>query len=183
MPLGVDNSLPGDETNTTSVEAGKAETTNVGAFYLEWLLLVCLFHPGTNVPTFFAPMKPLRWTTNAEEHAYMAERQRQNIFNSNNNKSENWFIEKLHGTGLKWARQSQWGYRIFDFWNHNLGVAIEVDGKGHRKKYDSYRDEYNFRRSGIVVLRVRAFSVRNKPGLLLSPQEDWYNYREAYNVI
>lgn len=41
------------------------------------------------------------------------------------------------------------------FWNSKLGCAIEVDGPEHDRDYDNYRDEYNFRRSGIVVLRVR----------------------------
>jgi hypothetical protein len=32
---------------------------------------------------------------------------------------------------------------------------VEIDGPTHDPEYDAYRDEYNFRRSGIVVLRVR----------------------------
>jgi hypothetical protein len=34
-------------------------------------------------------------------------------------------------------------------------MAVEVDGLEHRPDYDQYRDEYIFRRSGIVVIRVR----------------------------
>ncbi len=32
---------------------------------------------------------------------------------------------------------------------------MEIDGAEHDQAYDRYRDEYNFRRSGVVVLRVR----------------------------
>jgi hypothetical protein len=60
----------------------------------------------------------------------------------------------LEKTGHTWTRQARWGYRLFDFWCCPLGVAVEVDGPEHKQDYDSYRDEYIFRRSGIVVLRV-----------------------------
>lgn len=61
----------------------------------------------------------------------------------------------LKTTGRKWTSSATWGYRIFDWWCHELGIAVEVDGPEHNKDYDAYRDEYNFRRSGIIVLRVR----------------------------
>lgn len=64
-------------------------------------------------------------------------------------------MEILKSRGEKWTRQVLWGYRIFDFWNPVLGIAIEIDGPEHDPVYDAHRDEYNFRRSAIVVLRVR----------------------------
>lgn len=97
-------------------------------------------------------MKALNWNTTKEDHAYMKVRKFQNIASSLNNPNENWMASLLD---LKWSRQAIWGKRLFDFWNPVLGIAIEVDGFEHNPKYDSYRDEYNFRRSGIVVLRVR----------------------------
>lgn len=100
-------------------------------------------------------MKQLRWPVNAEQAAYMRMRQEQNQQRSNHNPNENWFAAKLDATGRAWTRGAVWGYRVFDFWCHELGVAIEVDGPEHRPDYDAYRDEYNLRRSGIVVLRVR----------------------------
>lgn len=100
-------------------------------------------------------MKPLRWTNDADAHRYMKERQNQNLARSARNPNENWMGEKLATTGRKWRRQAQWGYRLFDFWCHELGIAVEVDGPEHRIDYDNHRDEYNYRRSAILVLRVR----------------------------
>ena len=68
--------------------------------------------------------------------------------------AEKWMRQYLLRTGLKWKRQAQWGYRIFDFWNFEKGLAVEVDGLTHDKPYDAARDEYNFKTSGIVVIRV-----------------------------
>jgi len=101
-------------------------------------------------------LKQLNWPTNKEMAAYMKNRRNQNHKKCLTNKNENWMFDILKTrTSYKWKRQSEWGYRIFDFWCHKLGVAVEVDGKEHDWKYDNYRDEYNFRRSGIIVLRVR----------------------------
>jgi very-short-patch-repair endonuclease len=100
-------------------------------------------------------MRKLNWPTKAEQHGYMRFRQSQNVSKSLFNSNENWMHDILASTGLKWNRQIIWGKRLFDFWNGFLGVAIEVDGEEHNLEYDAYRDEYNFRRSGIVVLRVR----------------------------
>ena len=76
-------------------------------------------------------------------------------------KGEAWMKLFLDDTPYKWTEQAQWGYRIFDFWCHAIGTAVEVDGKNHSRGYDRYRDEYNFRRSGIVVIRVSNFSLHD----------------------
>jgi len=102
-------------------------------------------------------MKQLRWPTNKESHEYMRERQQQNLKLCLSSRAEEWMLQKLKTTGLKWTRQAQWGYRLFDFWCAKLGCAIEVDGSEHDADYDEYRDEYNFRRSGIIVIRVQNF--------------------------
>ena len=82
-------------------------------------------------------------------------RQKENIKRSQFNPNELWMKKKLDATRFKFTRQAMWGMRLFDFWCHDLGIAVEVDGPEHNKKYDSYRDEYSFRRSAVVVLRVR----------------------------
>ena len=71
------------------------------------------------------------------------------------NKNENWMKDLLEKSKYKWKRQAQWGYRLFDFWCAEIGVAIEVDGEEHNKEYDSIRDIKNMLTSGIVVFRVR----------------------------
>lgn len=65
--------------------------------------------------------------------------------------------KKLSETRYKWTRQAMWGYRLFDFWNHELGIAVEVDGPEHDAEYDNYRDRYNYYRSALLVLRVKNF--------------------------
>lgn len=97
-------------------------------------------------------MKKLKNITNKEEAEYMNRMKSENLVRSLSNENENWFSRKLDSS---WSRQVIKGYRIFDFWNHSLGCAIEIDGPEHDRDYDNYRDEYNFRRSGVIVLRVR----------------------------
>lgn len=102
-------------------------------------------------------MKKLNWCTKASDHAYMRMRRSQNWELSKRSAAEYWMRDNLRHSGYTFARQIPWGNRLFDFWNLALGIAVEVDGPEHDKAYDAYRDEYNFRRSGIVVLRVPNF--------------------------
>jgi very-short-patch-repair endonuclease len=100
-------------------------------------------------------MKPLRWPVKHEDHEYMKARQKENLLLAAKNPHEQWMKKLLEPTGLKWTPQARWGYRLFDFWCHKLGIAVEVDGNTHNPDYDAYRDRYNFLRSGVLVLRVR----------------------------
>jgi very-short-patch-repair endonuclease len=102
-------------------------------------------------------MKPLNHTTNKEQSEYMKMRLAQNKFRGMT-KAEQWAENALSLTCRKWTWQSTRGYRIYDFWSDKIGCAVEVDGPEHNKAVDEYRDEYNFRRSGIVVLRVRNYN-------------------------
>jgi very-short-patch-repair endonuclease len=97
----------------------------------------------------------MRWVCTKEEAEYMRVNQSNNLAKSKTNKAENWMKAKLDKTGHKWTRQAMWGYRLFDFWCHNLGIAVEVDGANHNNDYDSVRDKYNYCRSAIIVIRVR----------------------------
>lgn len=110
-------------------------------------------------------MKPLNNITNKIETDYMRRMKSLNAAASSKNVNEDWMAEKLDKT---WSRQVVKGFRVFDFWNHKLGVAIEVDGNEHDRDYDNYRDEYNFRRSGIVVLRVRNMNESDATKVLLA---------------
>ncbi len=98
----------------------------------------------------------MRWVTNKRQSEYMRRRQRQNRARGLT-EAERWVAQALDATGLKWTRQAWWGCRIFDFWNAELGIAVEVDGPEHCRDYDEHRDRYNYVRSGILVLRVPNF--------------------------
>lgn len=102
--------------------------------------------------------KHYAWPTNKEQAAHMKMRQKQNLLIAKTNKAENWMKEQLEKTSYKWTRQSIWGIRLFDFWCHKLGVAIEVDGAEHNKKRDWGKDMIDFQVSGIIVLRVKNFN-------------------------
>lgn len=102
------------------------------------------------------PMKKLRWPQGKAEAAclrgYRQKHRKRYVA------PEYWMRGYLDQTGLKWTHQKSWGYRIFDFCNMVIGCAIEVDGPEHDKEYDQYRDEYNFRRSSIIVIRARNYN-------------------------
>jgi len=102
-------------------------------------------------------MKKLKFPTTTEERKYINNMQQQNKKMSKENKNENKAdrLLKKYLPDVKFSRQSRWGYRIFDFWSAKYGIAIELDGSEHNPNYDYYRDEYNFRRSGILVLRMK----------------------------
>src|SRR5690349_15405912 len=105
-------------------------------------------------------MKPLTWLTGRSSHAHMKMRQSQNRVGCRDNAAELWAKDILEmRTDLKWTRQAIWGFRLYDFWCGTLGCAVEIDGKDHKKrrKDDEHSDEYHFRRSAIVVLRVPNF--------------------------
>jgi very-short-patch-repair endonuclease len=97
----------------------------------------------------------MRWVTRSDQAKYMRERQVQN--RDRVVRAEDWAAGHLRTTGKKWTRQAIWGCRLFDFWCAELGIAIEIDGLTHDKNYDASRDQYNYFRSGILVLRIPNF--------------------------
>lgn len=97
----------------------------------------------------------IAWPLNAAAARHMRIRQVQNLNTAVRNETENWMLAKLQATKYKWSRQSIWGSRLFDFWCHVLGVAVEVDGEEHDRERDKEHDDYLYRRSAIVVIRVR----------------------------
>ena len=97
----------------------------------------------------------LKYPTSSLAHKRLEGFRQKNLKIAVNNPNENWMKDILKKSGLKWKRQARWGYRIFDFWCHEIGVAIEVDGNEHRKQWDDLRDEANLKVSGILVIHVR----------------------------
>ena len=123
----------------------------------------------------------MKYPVTATEHAYLKGRQRENLERALRNPNENWFFEHLkRRTSHKWTRQALWGYRIFDFWCHALGIAVEVDGATHNAKYDEIRDSYNLNRSGILVLRVRNLNEEDADRVIdeINAAETWGERRK-----
>lgn len=131
-------------------------------------------------------MKKLRNGNTVEKAAYMRMRQKENLILCRKSKAEKWAYEILkEKSGYKWSRQAIWGFRLFDFWNHELGCAIEIDGPEHRKDYDLYRDKYNYLRSAIVVLRVKNFNSddMNKALESLKKLRPWMERRALKGLL
>lgn len=126
----------------------------------------------------------MRWPTNKEQHAYMKIQQEQNLVACKTVAAERWMADLLKTTGYKWKRQRQWGYRLFDFFNSKLGIAVEVDGPTHDKEYDSVRDRYNYQTSGILVLRVRNFNEDDAARALseIATAATWNERREMLEL-
>lgn len=107
-------------------------------------------------------LKPLKYPVSKSDAAYMQMRQAQNRVNCQRSRAEAVAVRELAGrTDYHWTRQASWGNRLFDFWCSDIGCAVEIDGPEHNPRIDAYRDEYNFRRSAIVVLRVRNFNHKD----------------------
>ncbi len=92
-----------------------------------------------------------------EQHGWMKHKQEEHR-RRGMTPAESWMHTKLVAyTDYEWTFQAIWGWRIFDFWCKELGVAVEVDGTEHDQEWDSTRDAYNLERSGIIVYRVPNF--------------------------
>jgi very-short-patch-repair endonuclease len=122
--------------------------------------------------------------SNTEQHEHMAMRQQQNMDRAVRNPNENWMASILDETAQSWTRQARWGWRVFDFWCRELGVAIEVDGPEHRHARDSKRDDYSLRRSGILVIRVRNRNEEDAANALavIGSSGSWWDRRRALGV-
>lgn len=98
----------------------------------------------------------MAWPVRKEHSDHMRLRRNQNRVNSVTNENEQWMKALLASrTKLKWTPQVSWGFRIFDFWSHECGIAVEVDGPEHRAADDMQKDLAAWNVSGIIVLRVR----------------------------
>lgn len=76
-----------------------------------------------------------------------------------------WHLLKTKETvGYRFRRQHPLGNYILDFYNHELKLCIEVDGKYHdsdeQKEYDSERSEFlDF--NGVEVIRFKNIETEN----------------------
>jgi len=71
--------------------------------------------------------------------------------------------------GLKFRRQQPIGPYIVDFFCHEVGLVVEVDGRTHdeRVKEDSRRDAFLREQQGLQVLRVSNDDVLNETEAVL----------------
>lgn len=107
----------------------------------------------------------------------MAMRKKQNL--GKYSQAEEWMNDLLKKTDYKWSRQARWGWRLFDFWNHTLGIAVEVDGREHNSERDKLRDSIEWDRSRIVIYRVPNFDQQSAVSVLekINRSETWNERR------
>jgi very-short-patch-repair endonuclease len=101
----------------------------------------------------FAGKSRRGWPTTADDAERMRHHQRRN---------RRWIWSEQEAAEIlgvrsiwDWTRQACWGNRIFDFWDADLGVAIEIDGPEHQRRPDLAQDRWHARRSAIATFRVR----------------------------
>lgn len=106
-----------------------------------------------------------------------------NLLRAIKNDNENWMMDKLSRTGFKWQRQRLFGFRIFDFFCPEIGIAVEVDGQEHDKAKDDKRDSEYFKAHAIEVLRVRNKNEDDarKALLAIAVSETWTERKIANN--
>lgn len=128
--------------------------------------------------------KKLNWLTDEEKKKEMRVNRDKCLAFSMTNPNENWFAKKLDSEKLKYKRQRIMGFRIFDFFIHELGCAIEIDGPEHIAIYDEYRDIYNYLRSGIVVLRVKNMNEKDATEAikLVKMLDQWPDRRKRLRI-
>lgn len=110
-------------------------------------------------------LKP--WNKKSKKFLKKAAKRQRKLTHSN--PAENWFARKIcKDFPYTFQRQVRYGYRIFDFYNAQLHVAIEIDGKQFHQDqaFDQQRDEAYTHNYGVVIFRVRAFS-RDDYGICL----------------
>jgi len=124
----------------------------------------------------------MKWPVNREQMEYMKKLQYEARMVSKSNVRDNW-ADAILGTGtLKWTRKAIWGCRLFDFWNGQKGVAIELDlakpGSGEEE------DRHARERSGIVVYRVKSFDEGHLRLVMAEAEclEDWQVRREKFGI-
>ena len=125
----------------------------------------------------------MRWTHTRDQHLYMQARLRENR-ERGLTKAEEWMLGHLKTTGLTWKPQHLYGCRIFDFWNDQKGIAVEVDGREHNAQYDDARDTHAYLKSGIQVFRVENFSEDFLPGILKAIRDEcsWWERRASVGL-
>lgn len=124
-------------------------------------------------------MKYYDYTVKKTHHEHMRQRQIQNR-SKGMTKAEKWFYENyLNQTNMTWTFQARWGWRLFDFWNHKKGIAIEVDGPEHNKFKDLIKDEIEIKRSAIITIRVKNFDSDSSMRAIekIISEKDWNTRR------
>jgi very-short-patch-repair endonuclease len=100
-------------------------------------------------------VKILKFYGHTNGNKYLLENRKKCLEFSKNNKNENKVDEILkENCKLNFNRQRIFANRIFDFWNFNNRIVIEIDGNDHNKKEDSVVDDqlWNY---NIPVFRIK----------------------------
>ena len=123
------------------------------------------------------------WPLTHEQGQLMLQRQAEN--RARYVPAEEWMLRKLATTGVRWTRNAQWGFRLFDFWCARLGLVVEVDGDTHVPEWDATRDKEDLERSGILVIRVPNYDEQMAARALqiIAGAEEWNERRVRLGLL
>lgn len=128
-------------------------------------------------------MKP-GWVTNKASADAMRSFKKQNL--SRMVPAEMEVHKGLLFAGLRPTRQACWGKKIMDFWFADKAIRVEVDGPTHDRSKDYSVDEWFFRKSGILTLRIPNYnedSLKAAIRVIKAEKLRWKNRRLLANRV
>lgn len=99
-------------------------------------------------------MKSLTWPTKKEESEFVRTLRNQKINKAKGNSYVLSIIPLFEKNLLMWTQHAIWGFRVYDFLCSEKGVVIQIQESEEDYEENIHGDEYHFRRSGLVVLRL-----------------------------
>jgi hypothetical protein len=86
---------------------------------------------------------------------------------------------KLATTRRRWRRRAP-----FQFWQHELGVLVELDRPDHDKSIDAVHERAAFYERGVMVIHVEEFSDKSAAEALRAIRytEPWNSRRRALGL-
>lgn len=100
---------------------------------------------------------------------------------------EVWARRKLFLTRMLWKGRCQWGYHRLELMCPQVGLAVSIDEPNDDEETlaekDVY-DEHNFRRSGLIILRVKRGDgpAIKKVIELAAKLDSWENRRNCFDL-
>ncbi len=117
--------------------------------------------------------------SSAKEAAALKDQQRRARIQSRFDPGENWMAAKLDKTGSTWTRKAVIGFRLFDFWCHPLGIAVEIDDDDRDEQASARTDLSEYQDRGILVLHARGGNERDAAAVIekIAKAEKWNTRR------
>lgn len=121
----------------------------------------------------------LEWPMTKTEAAEIKQQKTMALAGALQHPAHQWMAQKLRLSGLRMNPQAAWGWRLFDFWCAEKGVAIDLIEPGDATDYTDV-DLKELFRSGILIRRLRHFDNNEADYLIqMTKEEPFWNARRA----